>query len=55
MQNYKRSDDRIEEDINERMTRHGMVDATDIEVSVQSSAGRSKKVNPGPVTAIQIS
>jgi hypothetical protein len=34
--NYKRSDDRIEEDINERLTRHGMVDATDIEVSVQN-------------------
>jgi len=33
--NYKRSDERIEEDINERLTRHGMVDATDIEVSVQ--------------------
>jgi hypothetical protein len=34
--NYKRSDDRIEEEINERLTRHGMVDATDIEVSVQN-------------------
>jgi hypothetical protein len=34
--NYKRSDDRIEEDINERLTRHGMVDATEIEVNVQS-------------------
>ncbi len=34
--NYKRSDERIEEDINERLTRHGMVDATDIEVTVQN-------------------
>ena len=34
--NYRRSDDRIEEDINERLTHHGMVDATDIEVSVQN-------------------
>ena len=34
--NYKRSDDRIEEDINERLTRHGMLDATDIEVTVQN-------------------
>jgi hypothetical protein len=34
--NYKRSDDRIEEDLNERLTRHGMVDATDIEVGVQN-------------------
>ncbi len=34
--NYKRSDSRIEEDINDRLTFHGMLDATDIEVSVQS-------------------
>lgn len=34
--NYKRSDDRIEEDINERLTHHGMLDATDIEVAVQN-------------------
>jgi len=34
--NYKRSDSRIEEDINDRLTVHGMLDATDIEVSVQS-------------------
>jgi osmotically-inducible protein OsmY len=34
--NYKRSDDRIEEDINEQLTRHAMVDATDIEVRVQN-------------------
>ena len=32
---YKRPDARIEEDINERLTRHGMIDATDIEVSVK--------------------
>jgi osmotically-inducible protein OsmY len=34
---YKRSDDRIEEDINERLTQHGTIDATDIEVSVQNA------------------
>jgi len=34
--NYKRSDNRIEEDINERLTQHGMVDASDIEVTVQN-------------------
>ncbi len=33
---YKRSDSRIEEDINDRLTQHGMIDATDIEVSVQN-------------------
>ena len=33
--NYTRSDNRIEEDINERLTEHPMIDATDIEVSVQ--------------------
>lgn len=33
---YKRSDSRIEEDVNERLTQHGMIDATDIEVSVQN-------------------
>jgi hypothetical protein len=33
--NYKRSDERIEEDINERLTRHAMVDATEIEVTVK--------------------
>jgi hypothetical protein len=32
---YQRSDDRIEEDVNERLTRHGMIDATDISVRVQ--------------------
>jgi osmotically-inducible protein OsmY len=34
--NYKRGDSRIEEDINERLTQHGTLDATDIEVSVQN-------------------
>jgi osmotically-inducible protein OsmY len=34
---YKRSDGRIEEDINERLTQHGTIDATDIEVSVQNA------------------
>ena len=34
--NYKRSDSRIEEDINDRLTQHGMIDATEIEVSVQN-------------------
>lgn len=34
--NYKRSDQRIEEDINEQLTRHGMIDATEIEVAVQN-------------------
>jgi hypothetical protein len=33
---YKRSDNRIEEDINERLTQHSMLDATDIEVNVQN-------------------
>jgi hypothetical protein len=33
---YKRSDDRIEEDINDRLTQHPMIDATDIEVGVQN-------------------
>jgi hypothetical protein len=33
--NYKRSDDRILEDVNEQLTRHHLVDASDIEVSVQ--------------------
>jgi hypothetical protein len=32
---FKRPDDRIEEDINEQLTRHPMIDATDIEVKVQ--------------------
>lgn len=34
--NYKRPDNRIEEDINEQLTRHAMIDATDVEVSVQN-------------------
>jgi BON domain len=33
---YTRSDERIQEDINERLTRHPMIDATDVEVSVQN-------------------
>jgi len=33
---YKRSDNRIEEDINERLTEHSMIDASDVEVSVQN-------------------
>jgi len=33
---YKRSDNRIEEDINDRLTQHPMIDASDIEVSVQN-------------------
>jgi hypothetical protein len=33
--NYKRSDERILEDINERLTHHPLIDATEIEVSVQ--------------------
>jgi osmotically-inducible protein OsmY len=32
--NYKRSDERIQEDLNEQLTQHHMIDATDIEVSV---------------------
>lgn len=32
--NYKRSDERIQEDVNERLTRHPDIDASDIEVSV---------------------
>jgi hypothetical protein len=34
---YKRSDERIEEDINERLTQHPMLDASDIEVTVQNA------------------
>ena len=34
--NYKRSDQRIEEDINEQLTQHSMIDATDIEVNVHN-------------------
>jgi len=33
--NYQRTDDRIEEDINERLTRNAMIDATDVEVTVR--------------------
>jgi hypothetical protein len=33
--NYRRSDARIEEDINEQLTLHPLLDATDIEVSVK--------------------
>jgi len=35
-QGYKRSDDRIKEDINDRLTWHGNVDATNIQVTVKS-------------------
>jgi len=34
--NFKRSDQRIEEDINEQLTRHPTLDASDIEVTVQN-------------------
>ena len=34
--NYRRADNRIEEDVNERLTRHSMIDATEIEVTVQN-------------------
>lgn len=34
-QGYKRSDQRIEEDVNEELTRHGGVDASQIQVSVK--------------------
>jgi osmotically-inducible protein OsmY len=34
-QSYKRSDSRIEEDINERLTQHGAIDAEQIQVSVK--------------------
>ena len=34
--NYQRSDDRIREDVNERLMDDAMVDASDIEVSVQN-------------------
>jgi osmotically-inducible protein OsmY len=33
---YKRPDDRILEDVNERLTLHPMIDATDVEVTVQN-------------------
>jgi osmotically-inducible protein OsmY len=35
--NYRRSDERILEDVNEQLTRHPMIDATDIEVLVIDS------------------
>jgi osmotically-inducible protein OsmY len=34
--NYQRSDDRIEEDVNESLTRHPGFDASDVEVKVQN-------------------
>jgi hypothetical protein len=34
--NYKRSDDRIREDVCERLTRNGEIDATEIEVTVNN-------------------
>ena len=33
--NYRRSSERIEEDVNERLTQHGWLDATDIQVEVE--------------------
>jgi len=33
---YKRSDDRIREELNDRLTAHGLIDATDIECSVHN-------------------
>lgn len=33
---YKRSDDRIREELNDRLTAHGFIDATDIECSVHN-------------------
>ena len=33
--NYRRADERIEEDVNEELTRHGAIDASDIEVKVK--------------------
>lgn len=35
-QNYQRSDDRIEEDVCDRLTQHGRLDASDVDVSVKS-------------------
>jgi hypothetical protein len=35
-QGYQRSDDRIEEDINDRLTQHGRLDASDINVDVKN-------------------
>lgn len=34
---YKRSDERIREEINDRLTAHGLVDATDVEVRIENS------------------
>ncbi len=33
---YQRSDDRIKEDVNDRLTEHGDIDASDVEVDVQN-------------------
>jgi|SRR6516162_5705314 len=33
---FRRTDSRIEEDINERLTEHSWIDATDVEVSVEN-------------------
>jgi hypothetical protein len=35
-QDYRRSDERIEEDVNERLTQHGQIDASDVSVSVRN-------------------
>lgn len=35
--NYRRSDDRIEEDVNEALTRHPGLDASEVDVSVENS------------------
>jgi hypothetical protein len=33
---YKRSDERVREEINDRLTAHGLIDATDVDVRVQN-------------------
>ncbi len=35
-QNYQRSDDKIEEDVCDRLTQHGQIDARDVDVSVNN-------------------
>ena len=35
---YQRSDERIRDEINERLTAHGLIDATDVECRVQDGA-----------------
>ncbi len=45
---YRRSDDRIREDVNERLTEHPQIDATEIEVTLRTA----RSPCPGPWTTV---